>query len=177
MPKSIFRWSITCTERILIVLLIFQIFIGVALIVMAEIFKRILLHKLPQPMEFTSTHVHMLYVQLYGGHLIIHYVFGLVYVQQLLKSYHGEIALAVRMWHWLVVVVSLDGFLVYWIYLYEEPDLIMWAEKAMSTGMKMYFTDPLIRYHWDKYQISQQCCGIRNYMDWFESEWQELDDR
>lgn len=177
MLKSIFQWPFACTERILIALLSFQILIGIVVIVVAETIKLMLLRNLPIPDGMFYTPLHVFYVQLYGVHLIFHNVIGLIFVRRCCRASKQGLAVALRMWHLFVVLVILDGILVYCFYLMTESDMRIWMKKAMTEGMDTYFDEPLMRFHWDQYQIDQQCCGIRGYVDWLKSDWEELDDR
>lgn len=178
MPNSIFRWPITCTAWVLRVLLTVQILIGIGLIGLAEFFKRTLLYNLPVPAVDGdwANPLHVYFLQFYGVHLIVHYLFGFVFLRRCRRHGERDVALAIKMWHSLVLLVSLDGLLVYWFYWMGEPGLVKSAEQAMVVGMDRYFADPLMQFHWDEYQMDQQCCGIRGYADWLKDEWQEIDD-
>lgn len=178
MPNCTKRSFLSYTKPVLIVLLTLEIIIGITIIVSAEMCKRMLLqHKWPVGTEISSNFSDMLYLQFYGLHLIIHYAFGYVCVKHSLGHFKQGVELVVKMWHLFVVLVSLDGLVVYWVYIKTEPELIQVMKRAMISVMAKYFSDPASRYRWDKYQINQQCCGVRGYMDWLEKEWREVDDR
>lgn len=176
MPKKILRCPIAYTKGTLIGLLVLQILLGAFLFGTVQLFQQALhQHPLLPAAAKTFIPLHVIGVQFYVVHLAVHCGFGFLLVRHCAGSGNRDATLAVRMWHWFALLVTLDGLLVGWLYVRAQPDVMKWSERSMAAAMDEYFADAMRRFEWDEYQIGEQCCGVRGYRDWLESEWQELD--
>lgn len=165
--------SVAYATRLLLVLVSTQIGVGVALLIVSEYFKRTLLQHLP--VAELSIEMHVFCIQFYGIHIVVHYAFGFSLLRRCLAG-AKEASPMTLMWHVFVVLVSLDGMLVYWMWSRSEVGLTEAVARVMMNGVDDYYTDPVWRLRWDEYQVGDQCCGVHGYQDWLSSAWQDTDD-
>lgn len=181
MPASLRRPLVRLSRCLLPWLFVVQIIGGCVLIALAEYYNRELTLHLPAEQR-TSLRLAlniMMPVQFYGLHVAVHYACGMPLLWR--QDGNGNEATAstrfvYRLWHLLVLVVALDGPLVWWMWHRAVGAIVAQVDADLRHGLGRYLADEKWRNAWNQYQRVEQCCGVHGYKDWWRTAWLDVDE-
>lgn len=192
MPASRRRPLVRLTRCLLPVLFVAQIIAGLVLIGLAEFYNRTLPLHLPADVAAAlrlALNI-MMPVQFYGLHVVVHYACGLPLLCGRRRRRHAgngseddddagvwvSTRFVYRLWHLLVLIVALDGPLVWWLWHRAVDPIVVQMGAVLKLGMSRYLADAKWRHAWNEYQRVERCCGVLDYRDWWRTTWLDVDE-
>ena len=170
-----------CTKYILFILILFiliQILIGIFIFGYGE-YARNLIGKYVTEIEKNEFDIKLLIMELYGLHIIINYICGIPLARKCANdTYTKHLRFLLRLWNVFIFIVSIDGFLIAYMFNRSEIYILHSMKLALFKGIENYHSNPDWRLIWDDLQYHEQCCGVFNYTDWQIKQWMqyEIDD-
>ncbi|XP_039952667.1 uncharacterized protein LOC126767266 [Bactrocera neohumeralis] len=155
----------------LTMLLLSEIFLGLAIIIVTAIYQRIL-----------GAYMADVERKMLGGQFFNTYILGF----QLMVVYACSIAmwsslwsrrcspnvnLLLNLWMFFCFVVVFCGFGTIWSLITCADALENTAEMSLLKGIDLYYTCPEWKLLWDGLQYHKECCGVHSYKDWMKASW------
>ncbi|XP_053959546.1 uncharacterized protein LOC128864080 [Anastrepha ludens] len=155
----------------LTVLLLSEVFLGLAIIIVTGIYQRIL-----------GAYMAGVERKMLGGQFFNTYILGF----QLMVVYACSIAmwsslwsrrcspnvnLLLNLWMFFGFVVVFCGFGTIWSLITCADALENTAEMSLLKGIDLYYTCPEWKLLLDGLQYHKECCGVHSYKDWMKASW------
>lgn len=161
------------TQRLLLIVFVVQILGGIAVIGLAQFCSAQLLRHLSgsEASVMRLALAVMLPVQIFGLHVVVHYAFALPLVWRKHSINSSDDVAAARLWHGMMLIVTLDGLLVGWLWYRSAAAIVAQMAATLRLARSQYYWDKRWQHLLDEYQLQEACCGVMGFEDWQRVEW------
>ncbi|XP_034473763.1 uncharacterized protein LOC117781142 [Drosophila innubila] len=152
-------------------LLIFEAFTGLLIIIITAIYQWILASYLDD-IEFGLLFSYLFNVYIFGAQLVVTFLCSISLWNRLWKRRcTPNVRLMISIWLFYSCVIIASGFGTLWNLYYNIDVLENSAESALFRGIDEYYSNPEWKLLWDGLQLRKHCCGVHGYKDWMKADW------
>lgn len=155
----------TCLHRLLIVLLIFEIVIGISIAIICE-YVRELVHSRIFNFDKREVLSVVFIVKLFGLHVSFYFLCGIPIVLLLNDVYTRHMGFLLKVWILMAVETAIGSFFINWCFTDSTNYVIEQFQRSLNKGIQLYPQDPTWVLIWDDLQYQFRCCGIIDHLDW-----------
>lgn len=156
---------------ILAILLMSEIFLGLAIILMTAACQYLLgsfvIQGQSEALSYKFLNCYLVGFQLFAIYTCSVSMWKSVW----LRRYSTSIKLLLRIWLFFCIIIILCGCATIWS-MFSSLDAITENVAIMLLrGIDVYYMNPEWKLLWDQLQYSHKCCGVNEYLDWMHASW------